>query len=204
MKNITRSALVLTLVGTVSACTDNPFLSSTTPVDNNNWDSVAAEQIDLQLADAAERAAKANEMLAQVERLRTAPQEPSIDGETISALPSELQRPTTVNWTGPATDLAGEISRNIGYGYSVTGKEPSVPIMVSISATDEPAIKVLEDIGYQVAQFGEIIVDPDMKRLEFRYHSDMLSSNTMNSPSLNSSPKVKRSSPTTTHRDSLK
>ncbi len=208
MKKITRGALIVALLSSVSACTTGlPFGKSTTPVDNANWDSAAAEQIDLQLAEAAERAADANETLAQVERTRTAPQEPAISHEAISQLPSELQRPTTVNWTGTAADLTGEIARNIGYSYAVTGPEPSVPIMVSISATDEPAVKVLEDIGYQVAQFGEIHVDPDMKRLEFRYHSDMVADNAAPSygaPSLNKAPAVKRSTPTVTKRDKLK
>jgi hypothetical protein len=212
MNNTTKTLLAVALLSTVSACASspfngmsNPFKKNTVKVDGSQWDSEAAAQIDLQLAEAAEQSAMANETLAQIERTRTAPQEPALGGSDVADLPTELQRPTTVNWAGPAADLVRQLANNIGYTFSVTGPEPSVAIMASITATDEPAVKVLEDIGYQIAQFGEIFIDPDMKRMEFRYHTDMVAGNKsgMMSPSLYGAPNIRRANRTTTHRDSV-
>jgi len=69
-------------------------------------------------------------------------------------------------------DLASEMARNIGYTFAVTGDVPPVPIMVAVSSVNEPAVKVFENIGFQVAQFAEVFVDPNGKRIEFRYNSD--------------------------------
>ena len=202
MNRITRGALIATLLSTAAACTQ-----LTTPMGNEDWDSAAAEQIDLQLSQAAERASEANSTLAQTERTKIAPQESALDGDDISALPPELQRPTTVSWTGPAADLVGELARNIGYDYAVVGNAPSIDIMVSVNAVDEPAIKVFEDIGYQIAQFADVFVDPNGKRLEFRYMSDMVAGTKatapqMKAPSLKGAPKVKRA-PNVRRKDSL-
>lgn len=95
-------------------------------------------------------------------------------GGDLEKLPPELRRPTTIEWVGPGVDLVGELARNIGYKYAVIGQEPAVDIMVSISAVDEPAIKVFENLGYQVAQYAEVFVDPNAKRIEFRYHSEQV------------------------------
>ena len=167
MKNIKRLAIMGLLLSTVSACATLP-----SSADQTDWDSKAANQIDDRLSDAAERAAASSETLAQVERARTAPVEPSMSGADVMDMPPELQRPTTVEWTGPAAELVAELARNIGYAYSVVGDEPPVDVMVSVSAVDEPAVKVFEDIGYQVAKFAEVFVDPTGKRVEFRFVSE--------------------------------
>ncbi|MHA6345905.1 DotD/TraH family lipoprotein [Roseivivax sp. CAU 1761] len=189
MKFITKTALVLALLGT-SACGALDFGAGgrNHPDADGKWDSKAAKQIDETLAKAAERSANANETLAQIERTRTAPTEPSLAGADLENLPPELRRPTTIEWVGPGVDLVGELARNIGYTYAVAGQEPAVDIMVSVSAVDEPAIKVFEDIGYQVAQYAEVFVDPNAKRIEFRYHSDQVaeaSAPRMSAPSFN-------------------
>lgn len=167
MKNIARVAVIGALLST-AACSDMQMAEFGSKP-KGGPESSAAKQIDDRLSQAAERAAAANETLAQVERTRTAPTDPSMDGEAIASMPPELQRPTSVEWTGPAPQLVEELARNIGYTFSVIGKEPPVDIMVAVSAVDEPAIKVFEDIGYQVSQFAEVFVDPNGKRIEFRF-----------------------------------
>lgn len=168
MKNITRLTVGALLLSTMAACAV-PVPSS---ADKTDWDSKAANQLDERLAEGAARSADAAETLAQVERARTAPIESSLTAAQVAALPPELQRPTTVEWTGPAAELVGELSRNIGYAFSVVGNAPPVDVMVSVSAVDEPAVKVFENISYQIARFGEVFVDPNGKRVEFRFHTE--------------------------------
>lgn len=208
MNTIIKTAAILALLGT-SACTDAIDFGTKDRnlPDNDSWDSKAARQIDDTLAKAAERSANANETLAQIERTRTAPTEPAMDGKDMEKLPPELRRPTTIEWTGPGVDLVGELARNIGYKYAVVGQEPVIDIMVSVSSVDEPAIKVFEDIGYQVAQYAEVFVDPNAKRIEFRYHSNSVAEASkpgaprMSAPSFNAPPKA----PTAvrSHKESL-
>ncbi|EPX78066.1 DotD/TraH family lipoprotein [Salipiger mucosus] len=204
MKYFTKTAAILALLGT-TACTDAFDLGSRdrNHPETGKWDSEAARQIDDTLSEAAERSANANETLAQIERTRTAPTEDAMDAEDLSDLPPELRRPTTIEWVGPGVDLVGELARNIGYKYAVVGQEPAVDIMVSISAVDEPAIKVFEDLGYQVSKHAEVFVDPNAKRIEFRYHSDRVAeaskapASRMSAPSFDSS---SRKAPTKVRR----
>ncbi len=189
MNNFSKVAIVTTLLLSVSACVEGGL----TQKDPADWDSAAAKQIDERISQSAERATDANETLSQIERTRTAPTETSITGEDLASLPPELQRPTTVEWTGPAVDLVSELSRNIGYTFAVVGQEPSIDIMVSVSAVDEPAVKVFEDVGYQVSQYAELFMDPNAKRVEFRYLSDHHAAN--NHVDAPSSPKTGMKSP---------
>ena len=116
----------------------------------------------------------------------------------MSKLPPELLRPTTVEWMGPALDLTNELARNIGYEFAVIGQMPPVDVMASVSAVDEPAVKVFENIGYQVSEFATVYLDPNVKRVEFRFKTNdmqaMTSPSVMPAPSRNTSaaPKVVR------------
>lgn len=125
-----------------------------------------ARNVDQRLSEAASRAMEAQERLARIQSARTAPSPSQLD-ET--ALPEELKRPATVDWSGPADDVAEKIARLVGYDFKVTGNRPSIPVVVHISITDVPVAKALEDIGLQAYPFGEVAVDPNAKRIEFRY-----------------------------------
>ena len=123
-------------------------------------------EIDSRLAEAAQKAAKAQENLARVQIARTKPAPLPLDE---SSLPEELRRPATVDWSGPAHEAARKIAALIGYSFAVTGNPPSIPPMVHVSVADVSAAKALENIGLQAYPFGEVTIDPNVKRIEFRY-----------------------------------
>lgn len=140
---------------------------TTTKTPENDISEVYGNQvIDKELAEAAGRAAKAQETLARVQVARTAPTPSALDE---ASLPEELKRPATIDWSGPAHDAAEKIAVLIGYQFKETGNRPSIPPMVHVSAEDISAAKALEDIGLQAFPFGEVSVDPNAKRIEFRY-----------------------------------
>jgi len=118
------------------------------------------------LAKAASQAAEAQATLARIQVARTKPAPSSLD-ET--ALPEELKRPATLDWSGPAHEAARRIAALIGYQFQVVGNQPSIPPMIHVSLTDVPAAKALEQIGLQSSPFGEVSLDPNVKRVEFRY-----------------------------------
>lgn len=125
-----------------------------------------ASDVDRQLAEAAQKAASAQEELARVQIARTKPAPPPLDE---SSLPEELKRQATIDWSGPAHEAARKIAALVGYSFLVTGNPPSIPPMVHVSVKDVSAAKALENIGLQAYPFGEVTVDPNAKRIEFRY-----------------------------------
>jgi defect-in-organelle-trafficking protein DotD len=183
MKHTKKVILGTALIAGLSACERIP---SSTPQAPEGWDEASAEQIDGRIAESAERSSGAAEALAQIKAAETAPVEPPVAEEEMSKMPPELLRPTTVEWMGPAVELTEMLAQNIGYKYSVVGNEPPVDVMVSVSAVDEPALKVFENIGYQVSEFANVYVDPNVKRVEFRFKG--------NHHNMEHSPSVKKSS----------
>jgi defect in organelle trafficking protein DotD len=120
------------------------------------------------LVQSAAQAANALETLSLIQRARTEPAPSSLD-ET--RLPEDLRRKATVEFTGPADELVKELATNIGYAFLETGERPSNPGLVNIDAHDESVAKILEDIGLQAQIFATVIVDPNLKRVEFRNES---------------------------------
>ncbi len=129
-------------------------------------DSNSRRAVEDSLAQSAARAARAQETLAQVERSRTEPAPPSLD---VAGLPPELRRPATMNWSGPGQEAARQMAGMVGYEFRIVGNPPPNLPMVSIAQTDAPVGKIVEDIGLQVQGMAQIVVDPNLKRVEFRY-----------------------------------
>lgn len=122
-----------------------------------DW-STRAEVQDL-LARSAQRAATAQETLAALERARVRPAPTALDETT---LPPELQRLTSVEWSGPGEEAVRQIAREIGYEFRATGNPPPIPAMIHISRLEVPVAKALEEIGHQVHPRAEVIVDPNL------------------------------------------
>lgn len=125
-----------------------------------------SSDIETRLGLAANQAAKAQQDLARVQIARTKPAPLPLD-ET--GLPSELLTLATINWSGPAHEAAKKISDLIGYSFIITGNPPAIPPSIHLTLVDMPAAKALENIGLQAFPFGEVSVDPNIKRVEFRY-----------------------------------
>jgi defect in organelle trafficking protein DotD len=129
-------------------------------------DSASRQMVADSLAQSADRAARAQESLAQVERARSEPAPPSLD---VTGLPPELRRQATMTWSGPGAAAARETAGLIGYEFRVVGNPPAAQPMVNVNARDLPVAKILEDIGLQVQGSAQVVVDANLKRVEFRY-----------------------------------
>lgn len=125
-----------------------------------------AAEIEEKIASATMTAAKAQENLARVQIARTQPAPLPLDE---SNLPPELLTPATISWTGPASEAAKRVAELIGYSFATVGNPPAIPPSINISIVDVPAAKALENIGLQAFPYGEVSVDPNVKRVEFRY-----------------------------------
>jgi hypothetical protein len=133
---------------------------------SGQWENASRAQVEDRIAESAKRATNAVETLVMIQRARTEPPPSSLDE---GLLPEELRRRGTIEWSGPADALVSDIARNVGYGFTVVGNPPPVVPTVQISAKDQSAGKILENIGFQVSQFATIAVDPNSRHIELRY-----------------------------------
>ncbi|SOC25904.1 DotD/TraH family lipoprotein [Thalassospira xiamenensis] len=132
------------------------------------WDQAITSDFQQTVGQGANRAAQALENLAMIQRTRTEPEPDPINED---ALPEDLRRPTTVEWSGPAITLVRELAANIGYSFIETGNKPSSPAMIQVDIRDVSAAKAFEDIGLQVQTFAKIFVDPNKRRVEFKHRT---------------------------------
>ncbi len=145
------------------ACEDvdieNPALLPVyaTPVD--------PDPVGLRLAQAAERATQAQNKMAQIESFRTPL--PTQNGLAVS-LPG-TQQITSITWTGPIDQITRTLSEMAGLTFKVTGKEPPLPMVVSVNAHQEPIGKILQDIGAQAGRRADLIIDPMNRTLDLHY-----------------------------------
>lgn len=153
---------VLAILGALTACAPVARDAET----GSEIDAKSRTIVDRELAEAAVNATKALSTLAAIEAAQSTPIAPAIETDN---LPEELTRPTSVDWSGPAEILTGRIAGSIGYQFAVVGKPPPNDVIVQLSLHDVPAAKALESIGLQSAPFVTLIVDPNSRRIEFRY-----------------------------------
>jgi defect-in-organelle-trafficking protein DotD len=150
----------------LSACAQQ---DSNPPSSGPAWDMQSRRAVEDKLGESASRTTNTLETLAMIERARTEPPPSPISEAVLGQLPSELTRPTTIEWSGPAVKVTEQLARNIGYEFVVNGVRPSVEPMSHLSIRDLPAIKALESVGLQTTPYATVFVDPNMRRVEFRY-----------------------------------
>lgn len=147
----------------LTSCADDDVANPTllpvyaTPVD--------PDPVGLRLAQAAERATQAQNKMAQIESFRTPL--PTQDGLGAS-LPGTSQI-TSVTWTGPIDQITRTLSEMAGLSFKVTGKQPPLPMVVSVDAHQEPISKILQDIGAQAGRRADLIIDPMNRTLDLHY-----------------------------------
>ncbi|MGH0003680.1 DotD/TraH family lipoprotein [Pseudovibrio ascidiaceicola] len=139
---------------------------STTPPAQQPVSPPVNSQVDEMLAGAVVEAANAQSELARVQAARTKITPSMLD---TAKLPAELKSVVTLKYSGPGAQAAERIAGLVGYSFKTNGNHPSIEPMVHINALNEPAGKVLEDIGFQSFPQAEVALDPNAKKLEYRY-----------------------------------
>lgn len=119
----------------------------------------------VRLAEAADRAASALEVLASIENERNPVNLPPL----ASNAPTQLRRGMTVNWAGPAEPLINKIADRASYEFYVSGSNPASPLVVTINVRNKPLIEILRDLGLQIGERGTLKVDANQKIIELSY-----------------------------------
>lgn len=156
MDNRLIAALILTVV--LSACQANVTREDPQLV-------VSPNRTDALLADAADRATKALESLATIEKAKN----PGMGDASMPNAPTELRRSVTLTWNGPIEPVAKMLADRASYTFNTAGNAPPTQIMINIDVRAEPVINVLRSIGLQMGERGNLRVDPNQRVIEISY-----------------------------------
>lgn len=126
---------------------------------------VTPQKTDLMLADAADRATKALESLAQIEKAKN----PGKGDASIPDAPTELRRSVTLAWNGPVEPAAKLLADRASYVFQTIGDAPATALTINVDVRATPIITVLRSIGAQLGNRATLKVDPNARVIEIQY-----------------------------------
>lgn len=120
----------------------------------------------IKLAEAASSVSDSMLEMVKVEKNITPPKK-----DNLLTIPNayNLQSRASVDWSGPVKELTLRVAKAAHYRLRVLGKEPAIPILISLNAKDESLAELLRDIDYQAGNKAHIHVYPNSQVVELRY-----------------------------------
>lgn len=76
---------------------------------------------------------------------------------------------TSVDWSGPVEPLLKQIARVTNYRLRVLGRDPAIPVLVTIYDKNTMIADIIRDIGFQCGRRATVVVFPDSQVIELRY-----------------------------------
>lgn len=151
------ASLVLVLSGCGIIPAPNPLGAEDKPM-----------QSDPALVDTAEAATSISHALSE---LATASRQDQglVKRETDDIIPQTLTRVMSIDWAGPVEPLVKQLAQSNHLRFKVIGKEPAIPVLVSMRKREVVAYDVLQDIQAQIAPRAEIVVFPTSGVIELHY-----------------------------------
>lgn len=125
----------------------------------------ASDPASAQLAEAATSISQSLYKLAAVEKAATP--------RKLAKLPEPdsygMGNLVSVDWTGPIAAILKKIAVLTHYKLRVIGTEPSIPIVVSVTAENEPIGNVIRNAAYQAHKRAQVMLYPKQRVIELRY-----------------------------------
>ncbi len=152
----------ISLVG----CSTRKFVVATNNAVPNLPYQVNADDAEIKLAEAAVSVSKSLDCLAEIEKA-THPCiriPPPIDANRFG-----LACLASVDWVGPVEPLLRRIAESTHYCLRVLGKEPAIPVIVSVNSRNIPFADILRSISLQIYKKACIVVYPNSRVIELRY-----------------------------------
>ena len=120
----------------------------------------------IKLAEAATSISRSMLQVAKIEKTINPPNK-----DNILTIPNayNLQARASVDWAGPIGELTERLAKAAHYRFRVMGKEPAIPVLVSLNVKDESLAEILRDIDYQAGVKASIHVYPNNQVVELRY-----------------------------------
>lgn len=129
--------------------------------------------VDRAIAEAVTTSSNANQAIAEVEVATAAPKRPG-PGATLPPgvkMPSELAQDMTIDWQGRIEPLLEAIAERIGYRFTVIGRAPANPVIISVTAKDESVANLVRRVGNLIHDHGDVVLNPRSRNIELRYGS---------------------------------
>jgi defect in organelle trafficking protein DotD len=156
-----RITVIVGLVLALTSCVHRSAIN-TTVIDNPN----NAANANIKLAEAAISISQSLQELAATERAANPHVKipPPTDPVRIG-----MAGLASVDWTGPVEPLLRKIGKATSYRVRVLGKEPAIPVIVSVYAQNIPLADILRDVSFQAQKKATIMLYPSSRVLELRY-----------------------------------
>ena len=150
--------LLINSVLLLASCQQGPFMKP--PINDPSDDA------NIKLAEAATSISDSMLQMAKVQKVITPPKK-----DNMLTIPnaSNLQTRASVDWAGPIEELTGRVAKAAHYRIRVLGKEPAIPVLISLNIHDESLAEILRDIDYQAGGRANIHVYPNSQVVELRY-----------------------------------
>ncbi|MDD3372030.1 MAG: DotD/TraH family lipoprotein [Alphaproteobacteria bacterium] len=123
--------------------------------------------VSIKLAQAADKAAKALDTIANIEQQRN-PNIPPMQQDISSASPA-LMQPVSLRWSGPIEQVSRILAERAGLRFRSSGRIPGIPLVVNVDAYQQPILHILRDIGLQAGSRADLLVDQNEGVVEVRY-----------------------------------
>ncbi len=75
----------------------------------------------------------------------------------------------SIDWSGPIEPLLQQIAQTAYYRVKIVGREPAVPILVTINAKNQMLGDILSNVAFQCGKRADVILYPEMQVIELRY-----------------------------------
>jgi defect-in-organelle-trafficking protein DotD len=123
--------------------------------------------VTVKLAQAADKASKALDTIANIDQQRN-PSVPPVPDDYANAPPSMMQ-PVSIRWSGPIEQITRVLAERAGMRFRVKGREPAVPLVVNVDAYQQPILHVLRDVGLQAGTRADLAINSNEGVVEVRY-----------------------------------
>jgi len=125
-----------------------------------------SDDASIKLAEAASSVSDSMLQMARIEKVI----KPQNKDNTLTIPNSyNLQARASVDWSGPINELTARVAKAAHYRLRVLGKEPAVPVLISLNVEDESLAEILRNIDYQAGKKAHIHVYPNSQVVELRY-----------------------------------
>ncbi|MBS0358304.1 MAG: type IVB secretion system lipoprotein DotD [Proteobacteria bacterium] len=124
-----------------------------------------ADHASVKLAESANSVSDSLSELARVEAASTPASKKKLpDPQTFG-----MSEVASIDWSGPIQPIVQKIAHASRYKLRTIGKEPAIPVIITISAKDLPLGTILRDIAFQAGKKANIFVYPRTRTIELRY-----------------------------------
>ncbi len=123
--------------------------------------------VTVKLAQAADRASRALDDIANIEQQQNPSAAPIQNGDA-EALPA-LMQPVSLRWSGPIESVGRTLAERAGMRFRVKGNQPAVPLVVNVDAYQQPILHVLRDVGLQAGSRADLAINQNEGFVEVRY-----------------------------------